>query len=344
MTKRERVELTYEFAVPDRPPFVPAVYEHKAALVGRSPSEVCRDGDLIHEAVLRELEIYDPDVVTVGVDVYNVEAEALGCRVRYFDDSNDVPAVAAPLLGSPADLGKLGIPDPETAGRMPLFLEAAKRLDREMGGAMIVRGALTGPFSLACALAGTANLLVASADDPGFVKRLLEFCGRVTAAYGRAFLAAGVEVVLFDSEASPGAASPRVFHEFVLPVYRDRVIPALLAAGAAHLPLVIGGDTTPILEDLLATGATQLLCDAGADLETFKRRCGEERRSFRASVDARLVHRGGPAEIRREALRILQSAGGQPGFLFGCGVVAYDTDPANVLALRSALEDFSAAK
>ena len=341
MTKRERVERTYALGVPDRPPFVPAVYEHKAALIGRTPSRVCRDGGLLHEALLRELDVYGPDMLVVGVDVYNVEAEALGCRVGYFDDSNDVPAVTGPRLGAPGDLDKLGIPDPEEDGRMPLFLAAARRLQREIGDAMIIRGALTGPFSLAGALMGTEKLLLATADDPSFVRRLLDFCGRVTAAYGRVFLAGGAGVILFDSKASPGAASPRVFHDFILPVYRDLVMPALAEAGAGYRPLIIGGDTTSILEDLLRTGATQLLCDAGSDLETFKRRCREERLAFRASVDARLVHRGSPVEIRAEALRILGATRGQPGLLFGCGVVAYDTPRANVLALRSALEEFS---
>ena len=36
MTKRERVEKAHGFGIPDRPPFVPAVYEHKAALLGRT--------------------------------------------------------------------------------------------------------------------------------------------------------------------------------------------------------------------------------------------------------------------------------------------------------------------
>jgi uroporphyrinogen decarboxylase len=344
MTKRERVERTYALGVPDRPPFVPAIYEHKAALIGRTPSQVCRDGGLLHEALLRELETYDPDMLVVGVDVYNVEAETLGCRVRYFDDSNDVPSVAGPLLRSPGDLRKLRVPDPEAEGRMPLFLRAARRLQKEFGDAMIIRGALTGPFSLASALTGTEDLLLATADDPLVVRRLLDFCGTVTAAYGRAFLACGAGIILFDSKASPGAASPQIFHEFVLPVYRDLVVPVLTASGAKDVPLIIGGDTTPILEDLLRTGATQFLCDAGSDLEAFKTRCLEERRSFRASVDARLVHRGTPAEIRAEALRILGVTKNQPGLLFGCGVVAYDTDPANVLALRSALMEFSAGK
>jgi uroporphyrinogen decarboxylase len=341
MTKRERVERTLSFGNPDRPPFVPAVYEHKAALVGRSPSVVCRDSGLIREALLKELEVYDPDILTVGLDVYNVEAEAVGCRVHFFEDTNDVPGVAAPLLEGPDGLGRLGIPNPELDGRMPLFLEAARRLQGEKGGEVVIRGALTGPFSLAGALAGTEQLLVATSEDPGFVRRLLDFCGRVTVEFGRAFLARGINVVVFDSKASPQAASPRVFHEFALPVYRDLVMPALSAAGARQVPLIIGGDTTPILEDLLRTGATQLLCDAGSDLEAFKKRCREEHRPFRVSVDARLVHRGSPAEIHAEALRLLDVTRGQSGLLFGCGVVAYDTPTENVLALRDALNEFA---
>ncbi len=343
MTGRERVDRTYAFEAVDRVPFVPAVYEHKARLVGRRPSEVCRSLDLLLEALERELEIYGPDALTVGLDVYNVEAEAAGCGVRYFDDSPDVPAVTAPVVSGPGDLARLGRPDPGRDGRMPLMVEAAARLNRAVGAEVAVRGALSGPFSLACALAGTEDVLVATVEEPRFVRALLEYAARVAADFGAAFLERGVEPVLFDSKASPAAASPRVFREFVLPVYRDLLVPALRAAGARTVPLVIGGDTTPILEDLIATGAGQLLCDAGSDLGLFARRCREVKRALRVSVDARLVHRGAPDEIRRVAGRLLEATAGQPGLLFGCGVVAYDCDPGNVLALREARDGFSRA-
>ncbi len=342
MTKRERVERARAFEPVDLVPFVPAVYEHKARLAGRTPSEVCRDGGLLRECLERELETYDPDMLTVGVDVYNVEAEALGCKVRYFGDSSDVPALEAPLFDGPSGLAKLGLPDPGRDGRLPLFVETAAGLRKDVGRDIVVRGALTGPFSLASALAGTENLLVATVDDPAFVRALLEFAGRVTVVFGAAFLEKGVEIVIFDSKASPAAASPKVFREFVMPVYRDVVVPGLGAAGARQTPLIVGGDTTPVLEDLLRTGATQLLCDAGSDLGLFRKRCREERRALRVSVDARLVHTGRPDEIRAEALRVLREAGREPGLLFGCGVVAYDCDPANVVALREARDEFAA--
>jgi uroporphyrinogen decarboxylase len=340
MTKRERLERTLSLGPADKVPFVPAVYEHKARLVGRSPSEVCRSSDLLLEALDKELEIYDPDALTVGLDVYTVEAEAAGCEVRYFGSDPDVPAVAAPLLRGPADLGRLRRLDPLRDGRMPLFVEAAARLHKDRGRDIVVRGAVTGPFSLASALAGSEGLLVATVEDPAFVRELVAWAARTAVDLGTAYLERGVEPILFDSKASPAAASPRVFREFVLPAYRDVVMPALRRAGARGTPLIIGGDTTAILEDLVRTEAPQLLCDAGADLMRFLGTCRAERRALRASVDARLVHGGPPEAIRAEARRILEAAEGQPGFLFGCGVVAYDCEPRNVIALREARDEF----
>jgi uroporphyrinogen decarboxylase len=342
MTKRERVETTYQLLRPDRPPFVPAIYEHKAALIGETPSVVCRDPERLHASLLRELAVYDPDMLVVGIDVYNVEAEALGCKVVWFEDSSDVPAVCEPLLDRPADMDRLGLPDPEHDGRMPLFLDVAAALQREVGANMIVRGAVTGPFSLASELLGAENLLVAAIEYPGFTRNLLEFAAGVTASFGSAFARRGVEPILFDSRATPMLASPRVFRSLILPVYRDLVMPRLRAAGARYVPLIIGGNTDSILEDLVATGASQLLCDAGSSLARFRDKCLAARLPFRASVDARLVSSGPADAIRRESLRVLEECRDHPGFLFGCGVVAYDCVPEHVLAMRRALEDAAA--
>ncbi|MDW7759484.1 MAG: uroporphyrinogen decarboxylase family protein [Acidobacteriota bacterium] len=338
MTKRERVEKTWRLEKADRPPFVPAVYEHKARLIGKSPAEVCRSPELLESALRRELEIYDPDMLAVGVDVYNVEAEALGCTVRTGSDPCGLPAIVEPILRAPSDLDKIGIPDPSSSGRMPMMVDTASRLHADMGHEMIIRGALSGPFSMASALTGHETLLVACLEEPAFTRSLLEFCGRVCVAFGSAFLDRGAGVVIFDSKACPGASSPRIFHDFVLPVYRDLVMPGLRSAGARNIALIIGGDTTSIMSDLPATGATQLLCDAGTNIPAFAAACRKSGLAFRANVDARLVHQGPIEAIRRQTTEVLRTAGTQPGFLLGCGVVAYDCEPDHVLAIRDILE------
>jgi len=342
MTKRQRVEAVYALERADRIPFVPAIYEHKAALVGASPSRVCRDADLLYQALLRELETYDPDMLVIGIDVYNVEAEALGCKVVYFENSNDVPGIVEPIIDSPAGLSKLGVPDPESAARMPVYLEVAKRLYREIGQDIIVRGAVTGPYSMAAELIGAEKFVLLTMDDPGFAHQVMEFCAKVTVEFGKAFLRRGVEPIMFDSRATPTLASPRVVKQLLMPVYRDYVLPELKAAGGRYLPLIIGGNTTSIIDDLIATGATQFLSDRPANLKKWCEKALAARVPVRANVDAVLVNRGPESAIRRQAMEILRDCHAHPGFLLGCGVVAYDGKKEHVLAIKQCLDEVAA--
>jgi uroporphyrinogen decarboxylase len=342
MTKRERVETVYRLQKADRIPFVPAIYEHKAALIGRSPSEVCRHAEYLYQALRRELETYDPDMLVIGIDVYNVEAEALGCRVVYFDDSNDVPAIVEPIIDSPSGLKKLGVPDPESAARMPAYLEVAARLNKELGRDMILRGAVTGPYSMAAELIGAEKFVLLTVDDPDFARQVMEFCAQVTVAFSKAFLARGVEPILFDSRATPTLASPRVVKQLLVPIYRDYILPELKAAGGRYLPLIIGGNTTSIIDDLIATGATQFLSDRPANLRKWCEKALAARVPLRANVDAVLVNRGPISAIRRQAMEILKDCHDHPGFLLGCGIVGYDCPKEHPLAIKQAIEEVAA--
>jgi len=323
----------------DRIPFVPAIYEHKGALIGRSPSQISRNPDYLYAGLKKELEIYDADMLVIGIDVYNVEAEALGCEVVYFEDTNDVPGIVQPIIDSPAALARLGAPDPDRDGRMPLYLEVAERLYNEIGRDVILRGAVTGPYSMAAALAGAEQFVMLTVDDPAFAVKLMEFCAEVTVAFGKAFLARGVEPIVFDSRATPTLASPRVVRNLLLPVYRYRVFPDLKAAGGRFLPLIVGGDTTSIIDDLIATGATQFLSDHPANLRQWCEKALAARVPVRANVDAVLVNRGPVSAIRRQAMEILKDCHDHPGFLLGCGVVGYDCNPDHVLAIRECLDE-----
>ena len=207
MTGMERIEALLAGKPADRPPFLPAVYEHKAALIGATPSAVARNVELLERALARELEVYEPDALTVGLDVYNVEAEAAGAKVRFFDGP-DVPIVTGRPLRPGQDVGLLPLPDPERSGRMPVFLEAGRRLQAYVGGEVLVRGALSAPFSMAAELLGDEPLLLSLLDEPDWAASLLDFCAVAVQAYGKAFADRGLGVILFDSHAAPPLVSP----------------------------------------------------------------------------------------------------------------------------------------
>ena len=76
--------------------FAPSVYEHCARLIDRSPWDVSRDPDLLFAAQAQAFRLYGHRPVVVGVDIYNLEAEAYGAMVAK-PEGTGIPAVTEPL-------------------------------------------------------------------------------------------------------------------------------------------------------------------------------------------------------------------------------------------------------
>lgn len=328
---------------PDRVPFVPAIYEHKAWFVGQTPSRVCRDAELFTDAVLAEYEQIRSDALAIGIDVYNVEAEAVGSKVTYFDgDDISIPAVGsdAAVLKEDHPVDSLKIPDPLRDGRMPLNLEVARRVVKELGQTVPIRGAISGPFSLAANLVGAENLFMMTLSSPERVHKLLSFSARVAREFGRAFIETGCGVIIFDSQASPELLAPSMYKEFVVEPTKELIF-FLHRRGAQHVPLIIGGNTTKILDLYIETGANNILCDAAADGTRFLTECSRRRIAFRRNIDSMNFLEASPEDVRAEAIRYLREAEGYPGLILGTGVVPYGTPVECLTAARKAAEEFA---
>ena len=337
MSPRQRIQNLLEGKPVDRTPFCPAVYEHKAALIRVSPSEMARDVDLFERAIIREVEVYEPDMLVVGCDVYNVEAEAAGCRVL-FPVSNDVPAIIERAVCVGDDLSGLELPNPLRDGRMPLHLEVGRRIQERFGRERIVRGALSAPFSIACELIGPEPLLMAMLDRPDWVKRLLSFTSEITIAYGRAFAERGLGVIIFDSHASPPLTSPALYKEMILPPTADAIRHFRSGLGVPLVPYIMGGDTTALLDAILETGTNNLLCDHKADLHVFVDRLKDEPVLLRANIDPLYLTTQPIEAIRTKAHDILSAGRRHPRFLLGTGILPYDIAPGRVIAVREAIQ------
>ena len=337
-----RYEQALNCQQPDRVPFLPAIYEHKAWFVGKTPSDVCRDPKLLTAALLAEYERVKPDALTIGVDIYNVEAEAVGCKVTYYEEGNNsVPSIGheGAILQGSDDVTSLRLPDPRMDGRMPLFIEAAKAMVKILGKEIPLRGAVSGPFSLAAHLAGPQKLFLLTMMQPGIVKELLGFAAEVIKLYGNAFIEAGCGVVMFDSFASSDLLPPEMYRELVLPPTRG-IVDHFHQKGARNIPLIIGGNTTSLLEAYLGTGANNILCDVKADPQEFLKRCSAMKKAFRRNLDSALFLESSPADIKNRAMRSLEESNSYPGYILGTGVLAYGTPLTHIAAVREAIDEY----
>jgi uroporphyrinogen decarboxylase len=321
---------------------VPAIYEHKAWFIGETPSKVCRDSLLFTKAILAEYERVQPDALTIGIDVYNVEPEAIGCKVIYYEGNNtSVPAIApeSVVFQGSEEIASLKMPDPEKDGRMPLNLEVASNIMKLLGKEVPIRGALSGPFSLAAHLAGLENLFKLMFIRPDLVRELLGFACEVIKLYGQAFIDRGCGVVIFDSQASSELISPLLYREFVLPRTRA-LIEHFHRQGVRNVPLIIGGDTTKMLDEYLETGANNVLCDVKADAKEFLHKCSAARRAFRRNMDSTDFLAISPDEVHRRAMNCLEESEGYSGFILGTAILPYGTPLSLVGAIRSAIQEY----
>jgi uroporphyrinogen decarboxylase len=327
---------------PDQVPFLPAIYEHKGYFIGATPSAVARNAQLLTTALLAEYEQVQPDALIVGIDIYNIEAEAIGCTVNFYDgDDTSVPAIGSQgaVFQGTEDIASLRMPDPQKDGRMPLNLEAARNIVKLLGKEIPIRGAVSGPFSLAAHLAGPGKFFLLTMMQPDLAKALLKFASEVIKQYGKAFIELGCGVIMFDSHASPDLMSPQMYRELVLPPTQD-VISHFHGLGLQHVPLIIGGNTTKILDAYLETGANNILCDTKANAKEFIEKCSKAHRAFRRNVDSSDFLQVNSDEVYRRALKSLEESGGYSGFILGSAVLPYGTPLSHLTAMREAIRDY----
>ena len=317
-------------------PFSISVYEHAARLIGRSPWEVSRDPELLYQAHRAAYLLYRHFPVVVGIDIYNLEAEASGCVVKR-PEGNGIPAVTRPRFGSLDDALAWGTagraPTPVTAGRIPAFVAAGRRLAAEFPEAD-VRLPVSGPFSIATSLLGLEALLVGVAERPEVVRALLIRLIPGQLAFCRAVREAGLEVAFFESAAAPPLLSPRQFREVELPALQETMQGVAEIVGHS-VPCIIGGDTEPIVDALMETGTDFVICPAETNRERFLARMRRYPHvKVRVNLNPALYTRGTREEIITEVDRVIALAGGKPNVLLGTGAVPYETPPENLLLIR----------
>jgi uroporphyrinogen-III decarboxylase len=274
----------------------------------------------------------------VGIDIYNLEAEALGATVMP-GGANAIPAIVDHPFSSLDDLLALGDFDP-AAGRIPLVLGAAGRIAEKHPNAD-VRIPVAGPFSIAFNLVNLETLLCEMTADPDKGAAALRRIAETQVDFCREIHRSGLDIALFESAATPPMLSPATFEQIELPVLKGLLTRA--AEIVDHtLPCIIGGDTTPILEAILSTGTGYVVCPAETDQEAFMtimaHHCDV---TVRVNMDSGVMSRGRFDEIRDEIHRIIDLLGDRPKCCIGTGAIPYETPPAAILQAKEYLAELT---
>ncbi len=315
-----------------RVPVVPLAVHFCARVTGVTLDKYTRDAEALAEAVIRYHEQFRPDAVILSADTW-VSAQAMGAAVGPIGEQQPWGGLGEPRVRTRADVKALPAPDVARQGRYPLMLTALRRIVAAVGRDTAVVACFDQyPFSLAAALMGLNELMLAVHDDPALVQALMERCHGFGLAYGRALAEAGADV-LTGGDSPAGLIGPQRYREFAWP-WERRLVADLKIATGRPVSLHICGNAEPILTDMARTGADVLEIDYRTDLAFAARTVGPDITLWGNLDPVAVLAQGTPATVRASARAALAAMSGHRRFILGSGcTLAVETPFANVDAL-----------
>jgi uroporphyrinogen decarboxylase len=293
-------------------------------LAGYSVREALCDAGVQLEALRALEDRLQPDILFTLLDL-TVEAEAMGLGVDFYEKLP--PSLAEQKLPKLERFYELGLPDPEKAARMPVFLAVAEGLSTREGR---ISGAyVTGPSTLLAQLLGTEELLDL-VKLGGDLTEPLAFTTSVVGEYAAA-LAARVDMVVVVDPAAE-AMRAEEYGSLYRP-YMSGLVGIIRSSGALCL-LHVCGDVTHLLEELTLTGAEGICLDSRVNLQREITKIPSNVVILGNIDPKRVMQRGTPEDVRWEVRRLLRRMNKARNFVLSTGCdVPIDTPMRNLEAM-----------
>ena len=303
---------------------------------------LCSTPELACEVTLQPLRRFALDAAILFSDILTIPW-AMGLGLEFVEGEG--PRFREPVR-TPADIGRLGVPDPEDD--LGFVMDAIRTIRRELGDRMPLIGFAGSPWTLATYMiegAGSRDFARAKTmlmEHPRELHRLLELLADATAEYLTAQVRAGAQaLMIFDTWG--GVLSTPAYHEFSL-----RHMRAIME----HIPRVHASRAVPVvlftkggggwLESIAHSGCDAAGLDWTVDLGDARSRIGAQV-ALQGNLDPATL-RASPARIRDEVSRTLAEYGAGPGHVFNLGHgITPDIDPEHVGACVDAVHELSPA-
>jgi uroporphyrinogen decarboxylase len=337
MTSLQRCLTVLNGGIPDRVPVVPQTFMFAAETAGIKIGQLAHDAGKMVEAQVASQAKYGYDGCVIDFDDATL-AEACGAKVIFREDEPAIVDESDLALKDLQEVEKLKLPDPWRDGRLPVWLEATRKLVEKIGDRVFVMGrADQGPFSLACLLRGPQHFMMDLMDEANWplIDRLIDYCRQACALFAKAQQQAGAHATsIGDAFAGPNLISPEMYRRFALEPEK-RLAAEVQATGIAF-SIHICGNTNGIIADMGQTGARILEVDWKLDMAAA-RRAVPAGTVLMGNVDpSDPMILGTPRQVEAAARKVIEATGGRGLFLSSGCALGRNTPPENMKALVAA--------
>jgi len=336
MNSVERHRLALALQEPDRVPVAPSFLTRTVKTAGVRQFDYHTNPEVLASTQIAHCDRYDFDGLFISSDNV-IMYEALGGKI-FYPDEHSYPFWTDPVLMSSKDLVNLKVPDPLRDGRMPMLIEAARIAAQRVGERRFVLANIdSGPFLLALTLMGMEQGMAYLVEKPAEMKEILEFCSQVTIAYGTGMAQSGCHGIQFG-ESTATLIGRKRYEEFIWP-YDCLVIQELKKLGV-YIFLHVCGNSTPIFDLMVESGADCLEFDSQVDIAWAKQKAGKKV-ALKGNINTTDFISLSVEKMTEECRRIIESAKAGGGFILcgGCEVPA-DTPDEILLTVRRSVDRF----
>ena len=263
MTPKELLFAALRHEKTPRAPWVPFAGVHAGRLIGADATQVLTDEDTLVKSLLEVNRLYKPDGQPVVFDL-QLEAEILGCELVWAKDAP--PSVSShPLADTMTVPCRCTLPRPDQ-GRLPIVLNAMRRMKKEVGDTTALYGLICGPFTLASHLRGN-DLFMDMYDDEDYVAELLEYCMECAKRMTDYFVDAGMDVIAVVDPLVSQISSAH-FTDFLSSPYT--ALFDYIRAKGVFSSFFVCGNATRSIEAMCQTNPDSISVDENVDIIAAK--------------------------------------------------------------------------
>jgi uroporphyrinogen decarboxylase len=341
MNSIERTLLTLQHKTPDRVPVSQPNFMVTARMMNPpSFADFFRDGEAMAEGQIKTWRRFGHDLLILENGTAAL-AEACGVGVSYKSDT--APVAVEPAISSLDEVDDLEVPDPQQVPILQQLLKATRIVAQEIGKEAFIMGrADQGPFSLACEIRGMSEFMMdlATGENEDKIHLLLDHCRKVVTRFAIAQIDAGAHCTsIGDSPSGPDLLSPDSYRKYAWP-YVKKMVDELKQHNIL-LSYHICGDATPIIADMVETGAQMLEVDQKSEQKACKA-ASKGRSTIVGPVDpSGIMVQGTPEEVTEKCREAIKNLGSGGGFILGPGCAMPSTTPdENIDAMVEAARRF----
>ena len=322
---------------PNRVPDFAMSEEFDVRIAGETYSNFDSDSRVMAKVIIDTVKKFDYDWAWLQIDDC-IEFELLGVGV--FGGGNILRATSNYLPATYETLKSLKMPNPKKDGRMPVLLDAIKRVKDEFGDTVCVVGRTAAPFSSVTLLYGMNNTSMLLFDDPQLVKDTADFMTEMQISFGCAQIEAGADAIWFgDCNASGHLISVDTYNEFAFEGARKCVKAYDQAGGYSFYHA--SEHSTKHMAAQIATGISAISVGPGVDMAVAKKAIGDKCAIIGNVDPINYLLYAAPDKVYEETKRIMAIGKQGGGFMIDSGeMIPRDVPEENMKAYIKAAKEF----